>query len=361
MAIPGLALSALVASAGLLTSDWIGKSLFGFEKSPVSGIMMAILIGLLLANVVRLPAWLKTGIRFSSSSVLRLGIVLLGIRLSLGEILKVGIVGIPLIVLCLTGAVVVTRWIGAQLRLPGRLGILIAIGTSICGVSAIAAAGPAIRARDEEIAYAVANITVFGIAATFLYPYLAHTLFAGAETPVGLFLGTAIHDTAQVAGSGLIYAQVFGAERVLDIATVTKLVRNLFMIVIIPLMVYLYQQEQVKEEDRHTVKLWELFPVFILGFVLLAAFRTIGDATLPSGQAWGLWQAEGWVQLTDSVRSAAELTLAIAMAGVGLGTNLQQLRRLGLKPFAVGLSAAVTVGLLSLSGITLLMRTGLIR
>ncbi len=108
--------------------------------------------------------------------------------------------------------------------------------------TAIVATGPAIGAEEEEITYAVANITVFGLVAMFLYPYLAHSLFGHLPTVAGLFLGTSIHETAQVAGEGLIYSQIYGAPRVLDGATVAKLVRNVFMAVVIPLMSFLYHR-----------------------------------------------------------------------------------------------------------------------
>lgn len=357
--VPGLVLSAILAWVGMQASEWIGKDLLGFEKSPVSGIMMAIVVGIIVGNLVTLPTWTKAGIRFSLKFVLRLGIILLGIRLGLGEVLRVGIVGIPLIILCLTGAILVTRWLGARLDLSPRLSVLVAVGTSICGASAIVATGPAIEAREEELAYAIANITVFGIVAMFAYPFLANILFNGAETPIGLFLGTSIHETAQVAGSGLIYSQVFDAPNVLDVATITKLVRNLFMVAIIPIMAYLYRKQATHTtNEAQSIKLFDLFPTFILGFILLALFRTVGDTMLDSGSAWGVWNAEDWMSFTGNIRSSAEILLTIAMAGVGLGTNIQQLRSLGLKPFYVGFGAALAVGVFSLAGIKILMFVG---
>lgn len=355
--LPGILLSAGVAWMGIISSEWIGKELLGFDKSPVSGIMMAIVIGLIVSNSIRLPLWTKSGIQFSLKIFLRMGIILLGIRLGLGDVLRLGLVGIPLILFCLGGAILVTRWLGKQLGLSPRLSVLIAVGTSICGATAIVATGPAIEAREEELTYAVANITVFGIVAMFLYPYIGNFLFNNAHTEIGLFLGTSIHETAQVAGSGLISAQIFDAPRILDVATVTKLVRNLFMIVIIPLMAYSYRRESASQSgEQQAIRFMDLFPTFILGFILFALIRTIGDATLDSGKAWGVWNTQQWSDLTGTMRTAAESLLAIAMAGVGLGTNFQQLRGLGLKPFYVGLTAAIVVGLISIIGIVVLQQ-----
>lgn len=359
--LPGLLLTAGVAWLGMLASEWIGTDLLGFEKSPVSGIMMAIVIGLVIGNVVRLPAWTKPGITFSLKKILRLGIILLGIRLSLGDVLRLGALGIPLILVCIVGALVVTRFLSRRLQLSERLGTLIGIGTSICGATAIVATGPAIEAKEEELTYAVANITLFGILAMLLYPYLGHALFPGDPTAAGLFLGTSIHETAQVAGSGLIYSEMFDAEKALDVATVTKLVRNVLMALMIPLMAYRYQQQNAAANPDHAKKFsfLRLFPVFILGFIAFAVVRTIGDATLDAGSAWGVFSESQWDSLTTHVKDWAERFLAMAMAGVGLGTSIAHLRGLGMKPFYVGLAAALSVGVVSLAGIAVFVALGI--
>ena len=125
-----------------------------------------------------------------------------------------------------------------MLGLPKRLGFLIAVGTSICGVTAIVATGPIIRAKKEEIAYAVSVITVFGILATIVYPYLANYIFENHPVKVGFFLGTAVHDTSQVTGSALLYADLFNHPLALEIAVITKLFRNICMIIVLPMIAY---------------------------------------------------------------------------------------------------------------------------
>ncbi len=351
--LPGVALTGLVAWLGLQASERIGTDLLGFSRSPISGIMMAIVLGLIVGNLIALPSAYRAGIQFSVKRLLRAGIILLGIRLALGDVFRFGTLALPLIGLCIGGALIFTRWFGERLRLSARMSALVAIGTSICGATAIVATGPAIDARDEEVAYAVANITVFGILAMLFYPYLAHLLFPNDPTASGLFLGTSIHETAQVAGSGLIYAQVFGAQQTLDVATVTKLIRNVFIAVMVPLMTYLYRRQTV-HEGRQAASFFSLFPVFILGFVLMAALRTIGDVTLVNGTAFGLLAEAEWTALTRTIQALSEALLAMAMAGVGLATSLRQLRALGLRPLYVGFGAAVCVGALSLLGIELL-------
>ncbi len=359
--LPGLLLSILVAWLGIQSSAFIGEQLLGFESSPISGIMMAIIFGLLLGNLVRLPAWTAPGIKFGLKWVLRLGIILLGIRLSMADVLRLGAVGVPLVVFCIAGAIVFARWLGHRLGLSSRMATLIAVGTSICGTTAIVATGPAIEAKDEEMTYAIANITLFGVIAMFAYPFLAHGLFGEDLQQAGLFLGTSIHETAQVAGSGLIYADQYNADETLNVATITKLVRNVLIAVVIPLMSYQYQKGQRSSDGiPQKIRPLELFPMFILGFLLMAVVRSIGDATLDSnGSAYGFLSEADWDSLVHSIRQGAEISLAIAMAGVGLGTTFRQLQGLGITPFWVGLGASLAVGVFSLVGILILSGLGL--
>lgn len=356
--IPGVTLTGVVAWLGIASSEWIGKTLLGFEKSPISGIMMAIIFGLLIGNLISLPTFLKSGVQFSLKYLLKLGIILLGIRLSLGDVVQVGLTGLPVIIVCVVGAIVIVNWFNKRLGLSARMGTLIAVGTSICGATAIVATGPTIDAKEEEITYAIANITVFGIIAMFLYPYIANLLFPTSDLQAGLFLGTSIHETAQVAGSGLIYSQLFNNEAVLNIATITKLVRNVLMIVVIPLMAYDYQRRRNLAEEK-PMNLINLFPKFILGFLLMALLRTAGDATITqSSTAFGFVDAATWKQTVSIIKESAELLLAVAMAGVGLGTSFRQLHKLGIKPFYVGFASALIVAVLSLTALGVLQIIG---
>ena len=357
--LPGILLTSIVAWMGILASEWIGKDLLGLDKSPVSGIMMAIILGLLIGNIIRLPAQFNSGIRFSLKYLLKLGIILLGIRLSLGDVVQIGLIGLPVIIICILGALIAAHWLGTRLELSERMGTLIAVGTSICGATAIVAIGPTIDAKEEEITYAVANITVFGIIAMFLYPYLAQFLFPHSDLSAGLFLGTSIHETAQVAGSGLIYSQLFNNEAVLNIAAIAKLVRNVFMVAVIPFMAFYYQGRSNRAEKKQ-LKLINLFPMFILGFLLMALIRTVGDASLAqSGSAFGILDSASWGQIVSAIKDSAEALLAIAMAGVGLGTSFRELRKLGIKPFYVGFITALIVAILSLSMLGILQILGI--
>jgi uncharacterized integral membrane protein (TIGR00698 family) len=339
---PGLGLALGLAFIGLRGAHWIGTSLLGFANSPVSAIMVALLLGLAVRNAVGLPAVYEKGLKFCLRHVLRLGIMLLGLRLSLAAVGQIGLTALPVIAGCIATALVLVTWVNRALGLPRRLGVLIAVGTSICGVSAIVATGPVVDAEEDEVSYAVACVTLFGLLALFCYPFLAHWLFRGDVRRAGLFLGTAIHDTAQVAGAGLIYRQQYGAPEALDTAAVVKLVRNLFMAGVIPLMALLYRRGGDAAAARSARPSWhQVVPAFVVGFVALAVVRSLGDLGprpfLVLGR--GSWQR---------TLAAADVTsgwcLATAMAGVGLGTGLAKLRVLGWRPLCVGLAASALVG-----------------
>ena len=355
--LPGLLVAALLAWVSISLCQWIGCTLMGFEKTPISSVTMAILLGLTINNVVPLPKLLRPGLTFAIKKVLRLGIIMLGIRLSIFDVLKLGITGVPIVLSCILGALLLTSLLSKWLKLPERLGTLIAVGTSICGVSAIVATGPAIDAEDKEVAYAVAVITIFGIFATFVYPYAAYAIFDGNPVASGLFLGTAIHDTSQVTGAALVFSDAFSLPRAVEVATVTKLVRNVFMAFVIPFMALYYARRASKSEgfEGKRTRVVKLLPLFVVGFLLVAAFRSIGDAGINAGgRALGLWDSAAWKGIHGFIKGWAVNLLVVALAAVGLNTSARILRGLGLKPFIVGLGAALAVGGISFLAISVL-------
>ncbi len=347
--LPGIAAVALLAWLSILLSRYIGIELLGFEKSPLAPILVAILLGIMITSSMPTFEVLTPGIRFSVGKILRLGIILLGIRLTVFDVLRLGAYGVPIVIICIASALLITTLINKKLNLPSRIGALIAVGTSVCGVTAIVATSPAIEAEEEETAYAVAVITIFGLIATLVYPYLANFLFAGDAVKIGLFLGTSIHDTSQVVGAAKVYADTFARPLALNVATVTKLVRNMSMGIIIPLLTYAYRKnKQTKDLPNQSISIGKLLPLFILGFLLMALARSIGDAGInANGKALGLFDSNAWKSTIALVQTWGDNFLVVALAGVGLSTNLRRFRGMGIRPFFVGLGAALSVGVVS--------------
>ena len=352
--LPGFLLAVVVGYFSFLFSEIIGEDILSFEKSPISPVMLAIIIGILVSNLISIPKSCDSGLIFSGKKVLSFGIVLLGFQLSLSDIFTAGLEGIPVVLGCIITGIIFTIFLSKLLGLPKNLGILIAVGTSICGVTAIVATGPIIRAKREEIAYAVSVITVFGILATIGYPYLANHLFENDPTRVGYFLGTAVHDTSQVTGSALLYADLFNQPLALEIAVITKLFRNICMILVLPLIAYFSSvygenfQNESTTESQPKLRLQKYIPVFIIWFLLMATFRSLGDFSLESSEkVFGVISEENWEGFGGILKSLTVQVLVIALAAIGLNTRFANLKELGLKPFLAGCLAASTVGLVS--------------
>jgi len=352
--IPGIILAFVLYTLSQGFNNIIGIELLGYNKSPISTAMIAILLGIFFGNIFKIRDSFQKGLDFAREYILKFGIICLGIRLGLLDILKVGMIGIPLILACIVISILLVNYLCKLLDVSSKMGSLIAVGTSICGASAIVATSPAINADKEEVTYAIANITIFGIVAMFLYPFIGHYIFNGDELSIGLFLGTSIHETAQVAGAGLIYAEQYSSPTTMDIATITKLVRNISMIVVIPFISYLYLKKNINNKNTKPSILL-MFPTFIVGFIIMGLIRSLGDYGIQnSDQAFGLFLNDQWQIIIDYIKSLAEYSLAIAMAAVGVSTNLVSLRSLGIKPFYVGFSAAVCIGFVSYLGIIFL-------
>lgn len=350
--LPGLVASAIVMLVGFALADGLGRLLlaaFGLQgASPISGVAVAIVTGLLIRNLLPVPAAVAPGLKFCTTTVLRLGIVLVGIKLSVIEMARLGAAGVPVVLAAIATGLVFVTWFNRRLGLPPRLGTLIAAGTSICGVTAIVSTAPAIDADEREVAYAVANVVAFGLFGMLVYPYLAHALLPGSAA-IGLFLGTAVHDTSQVVGAALTYRQLYGDDVVLRVATVTKLTRNLCLAGVIPLLTWQHQRTTgaAGGTTRRRTSWRALVPAFVLGFVAMAVIRSIGDATLASGsRALGIWDAADWAAVTSLLGDTigARWLLGAAMAAVGLNTSVAVFKGVGLTPFVVGLVGALAVG-----------------
>ncbi len=352
---PGVVLAMILAISGGYLADWIGRTLLGFPRSPISPVLLAVVLGLAIRNLAGLPKSFEQGLRLCLRVILRIGVALLGLKLSISAVGLIGLQALPVVIGCIVIAILVVSWLSKIVNFPARLGSLIAVGTSICGVSAVIAAGTATQADEDEISYGVAVITLFGTIALFGYPFLAHWLFAGNAEQVGYFLGTAIHDTSQVAGAGLMYQLYYDSSVTLEVAATTKLVRNIFMGLVIPILAVAYQRKYAVVKSAKVPIPWlnwtQSIPFFLIGFVALAIVRSIGDI---GSKAFGILESDQWNSLISFSSSVSIFLLTTAIAAVGLGTNIKKLRVLGGKPLFIGFSAAFLVGGVSYLLVTIL-------
>ena len=335
--IPGIILAFVLYSLSQGFNNIIGIELLGYSKSPISTAMIAILIGIFFGNFFKVREIFQKGLDFSREYILKLGIIFLGIQLKPFEFLEFGKIAIPLILICIISVLIAIKLLIKILKIPTRMAYLISIGSTVCGTTAIMATAPVIKANKNEVSYAIANITLFGILSMLLYPYFANFYFDGNSLFTGLFLGTAIHETSQVAAAGLIYDQQFDSPETLNIATVTKLIRNTFLIIMIPLFAFLYNRGSTKEKNYSIIK---IFPYLVLGFVGMIILRNVGDQIFVTNNSYI------WNETVNFIKFFSKVFLTMAMAAIGLTTNLSDIRSMGYKPFVVGFIAMLTVGIM---------------
>ena len=337
--IPGVILAFVLYSLSQGFNNVIGIEILGYNKSPISTAMIAILLGIFFGNTFKVRDSFQKGLDFTREYLLKLGIICLGIQLKPFEFFDFGKIAIPLIIICIISVLIVIKLLIKKLKIPTRMAYLISIGSTVCGTTAIMATAPVIKAKKNEISYAIANITLFGILSMLIYPYFANFYFDSNPLFVGLFLGTSIHETSQVAAAGLIYEQQFNSPETLNIATVTKLIRNTFLIIMIPLFAFLYNRGQTKEKNYSILK---IFPYFVLGFVGMVILRNVGDQIFISENN------NNWIETVKIIKISSKIFLTMAMAAIGLSTNLKDLKGMGYKPFIVGFIAMLTVGIVSI-------------
>ena len=332
--VPGIILAFVLYTLSQGFNNIIGIELLGYDKSPISTAMIAILLGMIFGNIFKVRDSFQKGLDFTREYILKFGIICLGIQLKPFEFLDFGKIAIPLIIICILSVLIVIKLLIKKLKIPTRMAYLISIGSTVCGTTAIMATAPVIKASKSEVSYAIANITLFGILSMLIYPYFANFYFNSEPLLIGLFLGTSIHETSQVAAAGLIYEQQFNSPETLNIATITKLIRNTFLIIMIPLFAFLYNRGQNKEKNYSILS---IFPYFVLGFVAMILLRNIGDEIYLSNSYW--------IEIIDYIKLFSKIFLTMAMAAIGLSTNLKDIRKMGYKPFIVGFISMLTVGI----------------
>ena len=339
--IPGIGLALVFCLFSQGINNVIAIEIFGTSKSPISTVLIAILLGIIMGNAFTPRPGMMLGLDFTQQYILKLGIIFLGIRLSFADFVKFGSIAIPLIVFCILGVLILIKLLIKKVPISSKMSYLIAIGTSVCGATAIVATAPVINAKKSEIAYAIANITLFGVIAMLIYPYFAEWYFDEKTIETGLFLGTSIHETSQVAAAALIYDQQFNSPDTLNVATVTKLIRNTFLVILIPFFAFMYNRGKVTNQKYSIL---DIFPYFVLGFIGMIILRNIGDQIfLTENNSYLIW-----IKFIEYLKILATVFLTMAMAAVGISINLGELKLMGYKPFVVGLIAAVTVGIISL-------------
>ena len=327
--LPGIALLAAIGYAGKLTETALrdyGKS-HHVAMPNLEYVLWAILFGLVISNTVGVSKVFKAGIE-TYDFWLKAGIVLLGSRFLLGDVAKLGGVSLALVAIELVVAVLVMTVIGKWFNLKPKLISLLAIGSSICGVSAIIAAKGAIEAEDDDATFAIAAILALGAFGLFAYPAIGHFLHM-SDRAFGLWAGLAVDNTAEAAAAGAIYSDAAG-----KIAVLTKGTRNATIgFVVLGYALYWASKGQAHEVTNKAKFLWQKFPKFVIGFLVVSLLATF--AFFQPAQVTSIANLSRWAFL-------------LCFAGVGLKTDFREIKKQGLRPFAVGALAELTITVITL-------------
>jgi uncharacterized integral membrane protein (TIGR00698 family) len=348
LALPGVAVAVVLALLARAVAGELAAGIAGLPKLPVSPVMIAVVLGMLWRNTFGVPRFATEGLEWVMRGLLRTGIALVGLRLTLSGATAIAASALPVAIICICVALAGAALICRVFHVPPRLAVLLAVGTAVCGCTAVIAVAPAIRARNDETAFAITCVVLFGCIAMLSYPWLAAHFFLATPLYAGVFLGTAIHDTTQVIGAALIYSQQHAQPLALAAASVAKLLRNLSIVLIVPAAAWFARGERSADGANaapgNGAAGVRLVPLFVLGFVSCVVLRTVGDA-LTHGSGFDA----NWRAAMTAGQNASELFLICGMTAVGLSVSFTQMWRIGWRPLASGFAVAILVGVTSLS------------
>ncbi len=330
--LPGLAFAVAIAIAAKLISAASGGA--------VSAILCAVLIGILWRNLIGVGAWAEAGVEFAGQTLLRMGIALVGLRLTWTVLSESGMTALPLVIACVSVALLVTVGLGRLLGVSPGIRRLLAAGTAICGCTAIIAIAPIVRAQKSEVGIAIACVVLFGSIAMVGYPWLAGALFGSDAVQSGMFFGSSIHDTSQVMGASLIYAAQFDSPDAVAVAGFTKFIRTSGLLVLVPVaaMWAARSEREVLANQPKDLRRRAL-PWFVILFIAFAGMRAFGDWVV-ADTAWSdLWQRK-----LDILQRVSEILLLCGLAAVGLGITFAHLREAGWRPVLLSFVAALATG-----------------
>lgn len=316
-ALPGVALAAVLATAAFL----LARHPFFKDTLHVSALLLVILLGMAWRTLLPVPEGALPGIRVAQRPLLRWAVAGLGLKLSLGEILRIGGPALVVVVASTFASLAFGVWVAGRLGMSRKGGVLLAVGTSVCGASAVVAADSVVLGEKEDSAIAMGVITLLGTIGIVAYPYLGRWLGMN-DFLFGLWDGASVHEMAQVVAAGASFS-----KRAVEVATVVKLTRICLLAPIVFGLAW-WLRRRGRVGHAHV----SLVPWFLVLFVVFAAINSSGLAHKPT---------------LDALRDADLWLLCVGMAGVGLQTGFHDLRRAGFAPIAAGAVSWVFLAALS--------------
>ena len=306
--------------------------ILNLSSLPIS--LLCLISGILLFNLFQFSERVQKGRDFIKKNILQLAIVLLGIKISFAQLAKVSIQSISIIIIVfllifLTYLVLSKLW-----PLQKELSKLLAIGTSICGVTAIMATSSVLKSKDNDVGIAILIVILWGSLAVLIYPFFIEWYFI-SDIAKGIFLGVGIHDTSQVLAAAMVYGDLYHNDKVLEIATITKLLRNLFLVLLIPSLLILKNRK-----ENETLKNFKILksikgsiPLFVIGFIFLIIIRTMIDVFYSNSYTW-----ENIIVIIENIIT---ILFGLALTALGASINLKKIFNQGFIPIIIGMMYSI--------------------
>lgn len=328
----GLLLTLALAALSFWLNDRIPGDIIGSS-------VLALILGMIFHPALEKMPQTQSGVHFVSTTILKLGIILMGITLSFSQVLMVGKYALLLMIFTLTTAFGGGYLLGRLFKVDWKLSSLLSASTAICGGTAVATLGPVIEAEDRHIAYAISATFLFDLLTVILFPWFGH-LLGLSDISYGLWVGTAVNDTSSVVAAGYGFSDIAGS-----FAVIVKLTRTLFIVPIVLVFSYIHARRKLRSEQgsqaEQKVNISAIFPWFILLFLVMVSIRSTG--CLPE-------------QVVSIIASLSKLLMVMALSAIGLKTSLQEVKGVGWKPMFLGVTIDTSVVFVALAAQAVLQR-----
>ncbi len=315
---------------------------FNLPLLPLS--LLSLILGIFFFNIFSISSNIVEGREFIKKNILQLAIVLLGIKISLAQLWRVSLESIFVIIITILSIFLTYFFIKKFLPTQKGVSKLLAIGTSICGVTAIMASSTILKSKDQDVAVAVLIVVLWGSIAVLTYPFFVELFFL-TDLAKGIFLGVSIHDTSQVLAAAMVHNDLHPNQKTLEIATITKIIRNLFLLALIPILIIFNKTSKNNKNKSQSVvvKIFNSIPLFVVGFILFVTFRSIMDLYF--------FDNEKWIQFLVILEKLISILFGLALTALGASIDLRKIFNQGYVAILIGM----TFSIVSLVSVTFLI------
>ena len=315
---------------------------FNLPLLPLS--LLSLILGIFFFNIFSISSNIVEGREFIKKNILQLAIVLLGIKISLTQLWRVSIESIFVTIITIISIFLTYFFIKKIWPTQKGVSKLLAIGTSICGVTAIMASSTILKSKDQDVAVAVLIVVLWGSIAVLTYPFFVELFFL-TDLAKGIFLGVSIHDTSQVLAAAMVHSDLHPNQKTLEIATITKIIRNLFLLALIPILIIFNKSSKNNKNKSQSifVRIFNSIPLFVVGFILFATFRSFMDLYF--------FDNEKWIEFLIILEKLISILFGLALTALGASIDLRKIFNQGYVAIFIGM----TFSFVSLVSVTFLI------